>query len=179
MEYWFRFIMDRSGSGDVCGSPWDHCKNRGWSHWADKPLGMVSEYTQWTEEHVCPDCTVSTLNGLELGIRSVMSPTDYGYIADETFGSWRTCLLKVHEWCGKSSDRKSQWKPVELTSQNGFRHIRHLGTILDFSVPKLGIWYRIWNLILFGVWVRYRECWRYLWSTGLVISTRVQEGGQA
>ena len=110
---------------------------------------MVLEYTQWTEEHIWPDCTVSILNPLELGTRSVMFPTNYGYIAYETFGSWQTCLLKVHEWCLKSSDRKSQWKSGGLMSRNRFGHIRYLGTISGFWVPKLGIWYHIWNLGLF------------------------------
>ena len=141
--------MDRSGIVDVCGSPWDRCKNDGWSHWVDKHLGMVSEYTQGTEEHIWPSWTVSILSDLELGIRSVMFPTGYGYITDETFRSWQTCLLKVHEWCPKSSDQKSQWKPFELTSQNGFWHIRHLGTISGSSVPKMGIWYHIGDLVPF------------------------------
>ena len=37
---------------------------------------------------------------------------------------------------------------MELTSQNGFRHIRHLHTILDFSVPNwvFGTVFGIWSL---------------------------------
>ena len=45
------------------------------------------KYVQRTEEGLLLICTVSILNDLELGIRSVMFPVDYGYIADETFGS--------------------------------------------------------------------------------------------
>ena len=148
-EYWFWLIIVRSGSVNTYGSPDGYFKTRGWSRWSDKPWRTALEHTRWTVKCILLNYTVSILNYLELGRRSVMFPTDYGYIANEAIGSWWICLLKVHEWCLKSSDRKSQWKLVELTSQNGFRHIRHLGTILDFSVPKLGIWYRIWNLVPF------------------------------
>ena len=78
--------MDRSGSADVCGSPWDRFENCGWSHCAAKPLMMVSDHVQRTEEHIGPDRTVSILNDLELGIRSVMFPADYGYIDDGAIG---------------------------------------------------------------------------------------------
>ena len=48
-----------------------------------------------------------------------------------------------------SSYQKVQWKLVKLTSQNGFKHIRHLGHILGTSALRMDIWYRIWNLVLF------------------------------
>ena len=136
---------------DTHGSPGSYSETCEGSREKDKPKRMILEHVQWTEEHLLLNCTVLILNDLKLGIRSVIFSVDYGHIADETFISWWICLLKVQEWCLKSSDRESRWKPVELTSQNGFRHIWHLGTISGSLVPKMGIWHRIgiWSLLVF------------------------------
>ena len=110
---------------------------------------MILEQVQGTRECLWPICTGSISNISILDIRSVMFPVDHGYVGDGATGSWWISLIKDHEWCFKTSDRKIQWKPVELTTQNGSRHIRHLGTISGSLVPKMGIRYRIWDLVLF------------------------------
>ena len=85
-EYCFRLIMARSGSVDVCGSPWDRCKNCGWSRWSDKPWRMILEYKTWTIEYLRSNYTVSILNYLKIGHQ--IGLVLYGFRIYRWWGHW-------------------------------------------------------------------------------------------
>ena len=62
-----------------CDYPWESrelYQDMWRSRWSDKPWKMILEHVKWIEGYLLLNCTVSILNNLELGIRSVMFPVE-------------------------------------------------------------------------------------------------------